>query len=160
MSLFRSSLWGTAFYFSVSFAAKFIRLTYYSYYPRYHPPRIVETTGQASPRPEIWSMYTEAALLLILLSSLAFFVILLVTGRLWSPASKSDIAWTGVAVALVPILLGRAPFIYKALQNWGILSGLDFLAAYTGLGLVSGLVFGIILSIVQRRRDRFTTSIQ
>lgn len=158
MSLFKGSLLGTGVYFAVSFAAMFIRLTYYSYFPRSHPQQIVEMTDQVSPRPEIWSMYTEAALVLLLLSSLAFFFILRVTGRLWSPAGKSDIAWTGVAVALIPILLGRAPFLYHALQKWGASPGLDFLAAYIGFGLVSGLVFAIILKIVHDRRQRTKTN--
>ena len=156
MSLIRGSLLGTGVYFAVSFAAMFIRLTYYSYFPRSHPQQIVEMTDQVSPRPEIWSMYTEAALVLLLLSSLAFFFILRVTGRLWSPAGKSDIAWTGVAVALIPILLGRAPFLFNAIQKWGISPGLDHLVAYTGLGLVSGLVFGVILWVVHRRRMQAT----
>ena len=153
MSLFRGCLLASAVYFAVSFSAKFIRLTYYSFFPRYHPPRIVDMPGQVSSRPEIWTMYTEAGLILLLLSSLAFFVILLVTGRLWSPAGKSDIAWTAVAVALIPILLGRAPFLYNAIQRCRVSPGLDHLVAYTGLGLVSGLVFGVILRVVRRRRS-------
>ena len=154
MSLFRGSLWGTVVYFAVSFAAKFIRLTYYSYFPRNHPYQVAEMPGQISRRPGIWSMYAEAGLILLLLSSLALFVILLVTGRLWSPAGKNDIAWTGVAVALFPILLGRAPFLFYPIQKWGVSPGLDHLVVYIGLGLFSGLVFGIILWIVHRRRQQ------
>ncbi len=160
MSPFKGSLLGTAVYFAVSFAAEFSRLAYHSFFPRKHPFQVVEMPGHVPPRPEIWSMYTEAALILLLLSSLAFFLILLVTGRLWSPAGKSDIAWTGVAVALIPILLGRAPFLYFPIQNWGVSPGLDHLVVYIGLGLVSGLIFGLIIKIISHRRKQSVTNEQ
>lgn len=157
MNTGRGSLLGAAVYFAVSFAVEYSRLTYLSFFPRKHEFQTVEMPGHAAPQPEFWSMYTYAAMIFLLLSSLVFWVILLVTCRSWSPASRKDIFWTGAIVAIIPILLGKSPLLYYPVQDWGVTPGMDHLVVYVILGVISGLVFGTILLVARRRRNLVAT---